>query len=210
MTGQRKDITVPHRESLIIMKDANAARNSDDPARDERLVQRAISGDADAFASLYDDYADRVYRFALFRVSDVQTAEDLTSQVFLKAWENLNRFQLRGAPFSAWLFRVARNTIIDHYRTRKETLPLEAALSVGETGDDDVDARVERQQEADWLRAALQRLTEDQRQVLSLRFIEGLSTKEIATVMGKQEGAVRALQMRGLQALADIIWRSNG
>src|SRR3990172_13082101 len=102
--------------------------------------------------------ADRVYRFALFRVSDVQTAEDLTSQVFLKDWENLNRFQLRGAPFSAWLFRIARNTIIDHYRTRKETLPLEAPLSVGETGDDDVDARVERQQEADWLRAALQRL----------------------------------------------------
>ena len=97
------------------------------PRLDEKhLVELAKAGDARAFGKLYDASVDRVYRFLFFRVNDVQTAEDLTSLVFLKAWENLHRYEPRG-PFLAWLYSIARNTVIDHYRTHKQTVSLDEA-----------------------------------------------------------------------------------
>lgn len=173
-------------------------------------MQRAVSGDAEAFASLYQSYVDRVYRFIFFRVGESRLAEDLTSQTFLKAWESLGRYQIRGLPFAAWLFRIARNKVIDNYRVSKETVSLEAALLTQPDPHGKVDEKVEGHLEVEQLRVALRRLTEEQRQVLTLKFIEGLSTKEISQIMGKQEGAIRALQMRGLQALAQLLVAANG
>ncbi|HXV41808.1 MAG TPA: sigma-70 family RNA polymerase sigma factor [Anaerolineae bacterium] len=184
------------------MKNAGAANR---PLSELELIQRAVSGDPAAFAALYDVYVEQIYRFIFFRVSNEQTAEDLTSQVFLKAWDNLGSYQIRGLPFRAWLFRIARNSIIDYYRTYKETTPLEPAALTQPDPSAEVDEVVDQRLQAEALRLALQRLTEDQRQVLTLRFIEGLSTEEVAQVMGKRQGAIRALQMRGLQALAQII-----
>jgi RNA polymerase sigma-70 factor (ECF subfamily) len=170
-----------------------------------QLIQQAVAGDAAAFARLYDTYVDEVYRFVYYRVSDKDTAEDLTSQTFLKAWDNMGRYRLRGSPFKAWLFQIARNLVIDYYRTRKETLPLDPHGLEQPDPEANVTSVVERRLEAERLRDLLRRLTEEQREVLILKFINGFSTKDVARMMRKGPGAIRALQMRGLQALADII-----
>jgi len=188
-----------------LVKSSSAAQARNPNAPEVRLIQKAVSGDADAFARLYDAHIDEVFRFIFYRVHDQQTAEDLTSQVFLKAWDNLSGYELRGRPFKAWLLQIARNSVIDHYRTRKDIVPLEPnAMSRPDPGAN-VSRQVEQRLQGEWLRAKLEHLTEDQRDVLILKFIHGLSTKEVAEFTGRKEGAVRALQMRGLQALADLI-----
>lgn len=188
-----------------MIESAGAAQLSESASQETQLIEQAKSGNADGFAALYDMYIDDVYRFVLHRVGNTQTAEDLTSQVFLKAWDNLGRYKVRGLPFGAWLFRIARNTVIDHYRTRKDTLPLEAEAMLRPDPKANVAREVERRLEGEWLQTVLQHLTEDQREVLTLKFINGLKTGEVAKIMGKRQGAIRALQMRALQALADLL-----
>jgi len=179
----------------------NTATHRETPIPDERrLVQKAKSGDSDAFAQLYDAYVDRIYRFIYFRVSDDTTTEDLTSQVFLKAWESLDRYQAGNSPYLAWLYTIARNLVIDHYRMKKDTVNIDDVLLV-RAGDPSPDEEVQSRFEIQALRKALQFLTEEQQQVLVLRFIAGMSTEDIAKIMEKREGAIRALQMRALQAL---------
>jgi len=171
-------------------------------ANERQLVLQAQNGNADAFGQLYDAYLERIYRFVYFRVEDQQTAEDITSQVFLKAWSNLNRFRFGRTPYLAWLYTIAHNAVIDHYRTRKVTAALEdvqlSQPDYAEKVENDIDLSVEMRS----IKAAIRRLTDDQQQVLTLKFIEGMSNNEIARHLGKREGAIRALQMRGLQALA--------
>lgn len=176
------------------------------PPDETQLIRRALAGNADAFARLYDAYIEAVYRFVYFRVSDEQTAEDLTSQVFLKVWDNLSRYKIRqGVSFGAWLFQIARNTVIDHYRTQKETMPLEPDDINRPDPAADVAQVVENRLAMERLYQMLQQLTDDQREVLILKFINGLGTSDIASILGKKQGAIRALQMRGLRALADIM-----
>jgi RNA polymerase sigma-70 factor (ECF subfamily) len=139
-----------------------------------------------------------------FRVTDEQTAEDLTAQVFTKAWEKLDHYKPSGAPFIAWLYTIARNIVIDFYRTRKETVDLEDAVSIAHDGPQPED-QVALHFEVEELRIALQQLTADQQQVVVLKFINGLSTEEIAQQLGKRTGAIRALQMRALQSLARLM-----
>jgi len=170
---------------------------------ERRLVEQAKSGDAEAFGQLYDAFVDRVYRFVFFRVTDVQMAEDLTSQVFLKAWENLGRYRPHG-PFLAWLYAIARNSVIDNYRTRKQTVSLDEAAPLA-AHDEKLDDQVELQFEMKSLQVAMQHLTEEQQEVVTLKFIADYDTTEIAQRMGKSEGAIRALQMRALQALARVM-----
>jgi len=164
------------------------------------LVHRAKAGDPEAFTALYDAYLGQVYRYVFFRVADDQTAEDITSQVFLRAWEHLKRYRQDGS-FLAWLYTIARNAVIDHYRTRKEVVPLNDALPLPVEGPT-LQERVELKVETEHVRRAMLRLTSVQKEVLSLKFIAGFSTEEIARHLGKREGAVRALQMRALRALA--------
>jgi RNA polymerase sigma-70 factor (ECF subfamily) len=173
------------------------------PLPNERqLVLAAQDGNSEAFGELYDAYMERIYRFVYFRVEDQQTAEDITSQVFLKAWSNLDRFSFTRTPYLAWLYTIAHNAVIDHYRTRKVSTALDdVQLSQpdhAEVVEDDIDMSAEMKS----IKAALQTLTDDQQKVLTLKFMEGLSNHEIARHLGKREGAIRALQMRGLQALA--------
>jgi RNA polymerase sigma-70 factor (ECF subfamily) len=172
---------------------------------EEHFVRRAVEGDEQAFASLYDTYVDSIYRFIYLRVEDQQTAEDITSGVFLKVWEKLEHYQMRGIPFRAWLFRIARNAVIDHYRTRKETAPLEAVINVFDQNASPVAETVATRIEAEKILEFMKQLTEDQRNVLTLKLVHGLNTDEIANTLGKRQGAVRALQMRGLQALAKLM-----
>jgi RNA polymerase sigma-70 factor (ECF subfamily) len=172
--------------------------------RQSELVLLAKGGDAEAFGHLYEAYLDRIYRYIYFRVTDEQTAEDLISQVFTKAWENLDRYQPNGRPFIAWLYTIAHNTVIDHYRTRRDTVPIENTISLASDAPSPHE-QVELHFDADNLRAALQTLTPEQQQVVVLKFIAGMTTDEIAGQLHKSAGAIRALQMRALQALARLM-----
>ena len=186
-----------------IVKTHNDAKPTEPLPDEKHLVEQAKSGDAEAFGQLYDACIDRVYRFILFRVSDEATAEDLTSQVFLKAWQNLGRYQPKG-PFLAWLYAIARNTVIDHYRTHKQTVSLDEAAPMA-AKDDKLDDLIELKFEVNSLQESLQYLTEEQQEVITLKFIAEYDTDQIARKMGKSEGAIRALQMRALQALAKVL-----
>lgn len=169
---------------------------------EQKLIRLAQAGDQETFARLYDAYAERIYRYVYFRVADQEQAEDITSQVFLKAWEKLHTYQAGESPFMAWLYRIAHNAVIDHYRTKKVSISLEEVNPVEVSYADAVDERLDLQVKSQKLREALQELTEEQQQVLILKFVGGLSTSEIAQQLGKRQGAVRALQMRALQGLA--------
>ena len=165
------------------------------------LVQQAKSGNSEAFAQLYDAYVERVYRYIYFRTSEDAATEDLVSQVFLKAWENLGRYKVGGSPFIAWLYTIARNLVIDHYRAKKDVLPLEEAVALpSDRESPDEEAQTHFDLEA--MRDALQFLTGDQQQVLILKFIAGLPNENIAKIMNKQEGTIRGLQMRALKTLS--------
>ena len=168
---------------------------------ESRLVRQAKSGDADAFAQLYDACVERVYRYIYFRVANDRVAEGVTFQVFFKAWEQLDRYQVFGSSFLAWLYSIARNQVIAYYRTHKKTVALDSSFSLtaegrylGEEGQDMFDLQA--------MRDGLQFLTEEEQQVLILKFIVGLPTKNIARMMTRRESDVRALQIRALQTLA--------
>jgi RNA polymerase sigma-70 factor (ECF subfamily) len=166
----------------------------------ERLVQEARAGDAWAFGLLFDHYHLPVYRYIASRVHRPSDAEDLTQLVFVKALEALPRYEARGIPFGGWLFRLARNAVIDHMRTRHDHLDLEAATQQPgrEAGPDEVTVA---RQELDEVAAAMAALTDEQRDAIALRFFAGLSAREAAHVMGKQEGTIRGLQFRAIAAL---------
>jgi RNA polymerase sigma-70 factor (ECF subfamily) len=166
----------------------------------ERLVNQAKHGDAWAFGRLFDHYHLPVYRFIASRVRRPTDAEDLTQLVFVKALEALPRYESRGVPFGGWLFRLARNAVIDFVRTSHEHADL--AESVDRAGSDPgPDELAVTRQEIDAVGAALATLTDDQRDAIALRFFAGLSAREAAEVMGKQEGTIRGLQFRAIAAL---------
>jgi RNA polymerase sigma-70 factor (ECF subfamily) len=171
-----------------------------DDAAIERFVTEARSGDEWAFGMIFDHYHEPVYRFIASRVHRPSDAEDLTQLVFVKALEALPRYESRGVPFGGWLFRLARNTVIDYVRTRHDHAELEAMVerAHGEAGPDEI-AMI--RQELDAVQVALKSLTDEQREAIALRFFAGLSAREAAEAMGKQEGTVRGLQFRAIAAL---------
>lgn len=168
---------------------------------EDKLVRRAVTRDSAAFGCLYEFYLDRIYRYVYYRVGSTSEAEDLTEQVFLKAWEAIDRYEQRGVPFAAWLYRLAHNLVIDHYRGKRPTSTLDEMSEADEIGGD-VEATVQGLLEAEEVRAAIGRLNPDYQQMIVLRFVEGLSHAEVAKIVGKSEGATRVVQHRALQSLA--------
>src|SRR3954469_9259106 len=157
---------------------------ADDAALD-RLVEEAKVGDAEAFAAIFDRYHEPVYRFIASRIHRPADAEDLTQLVFVKVLEALPRYESRGIPFGGWLFRLARNTVIDHVRTHREMADLEQVLDRVDQ-DRGPDEWAMTRQELESVRVALAALTDEQREAIALRYFAGLSAKEAATAMGKQ------------------------
>jgi RNA polymerase sigma-70 factor (ECF subfamily) len=171
-----------------------------DDAAIERLVADARAGDEWAFGLIFDHYHESVYRFIASRVHRPSDAEDLTQLVFVKVLEALPRYESRGVPFGGWLFRLARNAVIDFVRTRHEHAELDTLVERA-NGDATPDEIAILRQDLDAVGAALATLTEDQREAVTLRFFAGLSAREAAVAMGKQEGTVRGLQFRAIAGL---------
>jgi RNA polymerase sigma-70 factor (ECF subfamily) len=171
------------------------------------LVDRAREGDPEAFAALYDRYVDRVYRFVVYRVQgDSALAEDITSEVFLRALRKIKGFQWQGRDVGAWFLTIARNLVLDHFksgRARLEVLGIETPI-----GDDRVvdaeDAALARVSQQD-LYKAISRLGTEQQEVIYWRFLQGYSVAESAAAMGKTDGAIKALQYRAVKALYKLV-----
>ncbi len=176
------------------------------PYQDEAaLVARAKQFDRTAIAELYRRYVQRIYRYVYYRVGDESIAEDLTAEIFLRALEGLEAYSYRGVPFVAWLYRIAQARVVDYHRRRTrrgENLPLHEALADAEQ---DVTVSAERREAYADLYAALRQLTPEQQQVIALKFLAGLKNAEVAYVLGKTEGAVKALQHRALASLQRIL-----
>ncbi len=168
------------------------------------VIDRARGGDRAAFAELYDAHVDSVYRYLLYRVRDTADAEDLTSEVFTRAFANIYRYRWQGKSFLAWLYTIARNAVTDRRRRDRPTVDLDTAFGVAEDGPTAHEQAVLGEQ-VGMLRGAVRHLTTEQQQVLSLRFEMNLSSREVAHRLGKNEGAVRALQFRALGRLRKIL-----
>lgn len=175
---------------------------------DSQLAARAIDGDAEAFGDLYERYQNAIYRYIYYRVGEQRQAEDLTETVFLKVWETMPRFRVDQASFKTWLYRVAHNLLVDHYRTRKELLST-TDLELEAPGPHP-EEQVIRHERQEMIAAAIARLPPDYQQILTLRFINSLSHSEAAEILGRSVAAVRVLQHRALKALAKHLRAENG
>lgn len=171
------------------------------------LVDRAREGDPDAFAALYDRYVDRVYRFVLYRVQgDSALAEDVTSEVFLRALRKIKTFTWQGRDVGAWFLTIARNLVLDHYksgRARLEVLGIETPVDHDRVVDAE-DAALSRVSTQDLYKAIAQ-LGNEQQEVIYWRFLQGYSVAETAAAMGKTDGAIKALQYRAVKALYKLV-----
>lgn len=170
--------------------------------RAEDLVELAIGGDAEAMAELYDQHHQAIFRYLWGRTGHQSTAEDLTGDTFLRMVRALPHFRQVGLPFRAWLFRIARNLLVDHYRKsgRAEILALEQIESV-RAQEAEPGAGVDRQLTLARLEQAMGTLQDAHREVVALRFLSGLSLKETARTLGKSMASVKALQHRALIGL---------
>ena len=166
---------------------------------EESLVRRAQQHDQEAFAQLYEEHFNKIYRYVTLRIGDEMEAEDVTQQVFVNTLQSISSFKWRGISFSAWLFRIAHNQAVDYLRKKKRAaLPLDESLT---DSDSNPQLIAEDKQDIEQLLQATKKLTEAQREVISLRFTSGLPIAEVAKVMGKSQGAVKALQHSAIVAL---------
>ncbi len=166
------------------------------------LIQRAQQGDQGAFEELYHRHAPGIFRYFLLRVRDHALAEDLTGEVFIRMVKSMPEYTDRGLPFGAWLYRIAHDRVVDHLRYSARH-PLEALSETTLDPAPGPEHLAAYQVEASQIAAALTRLSEDQRLVIELRFIEGYNLEETAGLMRRSVGAVKALQHRALQKLAE-------
>ncbi|MFL6090572.1 MAG: sigma-70 family RNA polymerase sigma factor [Aeromicrobium sp.] len=195
-----------HRLSGALGSHFDRPNDDDEQQRLRALVELAQQGDADAFGQLYDHYVNSIFRFVRARVGSTQLAEDITGEAFLRALRSINTFTWQGKDFGAWLTTIARNLITDHYKSRRTQLEIVTDVpperETGRPGPDE-DALATISNEA--LLRAVNSLPADQRDCILMRFIQELSIAETAQVLGKSEGAVKQLQLRGVRRLAKAV-----
>lgn len=167
------------------------------------LIHKAQKGDSDAFGKLYDFYVKKIYNFVYYKTWHRETAEDLTSQTFFKALENIEKFNSEKGVFAGWLYQIARNNIIDHFRSFKPTSLIEDAFDLKD--DTDIPADLETKLKMEKIRTGLALLSSEQREIVILRVWEGLSHKEIAEIMRKNEPAIKMNYSRAVAKLKQEI-----
>lgn len=187
----------------------NSARNQTVPITlypmadaDDKIVGAAVEGDAHAFGLLYDRYHGMIYRFVAVKIGRREDAEDITHQVFLAAWQNIRNYRDLGHPFSSWLYRIARNQVVDHYRSRKNS---EISLDTNDFENllAPIAERLDTSQKF-MIRKVLEEirlLKPEYQDVLMMRFVEDMSVKDTASAMHRSEGAVKVLQHRAMKEL---------
>lgn len=175
-------------------------------ATETELLTAAMKFDESALSEIYDRYEAKIYSYIYRRTGEPSLAEDLTSQVFLKMLEAIRKQKAWHSSFSGWLYRIAHNLVVDHYRRRdrKQQVPIDDMPVLPDENDNPLRA-AERQLDAERLRSAIMRLTSEQAEVVSLRFIEGYSINEVAQLMDKTEGAIKALQYRAVSTLRQFL-----
>ena len=178
-----------------------AADRPDSPRRVRRLVERAQQGDRDALEELYLIHFDRIYSYLHMSVGNRHDAEDLTTQTFLKMLEAIGKFRFQAAPFSAWLFRIAHNLSMDHFRASRRWQPEEDVPEppADESTSAEMGALESIGQKS--MLALIEDLSPEQQQVLTLKFVFNFANGEVATILGKTEGAIKSLQHRALVSL---------
>ena len=173
---------------------------------EEKLIKSAVGGDSSAFGVLYDHYQPMIYRFALVKMGRREEAEDLTHQVFLSAWQSIRRYKNLGNPFSSWLYQIARNQIVDHYRSKKNDISLddgdpELFIPSAVTDPIDVSAKLA----VEKVFTAIRKLKPEHMDVIMLRFVEDVSLRDTAKALKKTEGAVKLMQHRAIKELRKIL-----
>ncbi|MDP2934778.1 MAG: RNA polymerase sigma factor [bacterium] len=181
------------------------------------LVKSAKKGNKNAFSELYEYYITPIFRFVYFRVRNRVDAEDLTQSIFLKTWSNLSKYKQRKNPFSfypvgsrgdsfgAWLYTIARNTVTDFWKKKKDWSISELAENAIKSKEEPIDDLIEKEENLSELKKVIELLTDEQQEVIILRFIDGLSNKEISRILDKKEDAVRQIQSRAIKILREYI-----
>lgn len=169
---------------------------------ESELIQLAQDGDKHAFGELYQRYITRIYNYVFYRVSNEQDAEDLTARVFIRALNHIGKYDDRGVPFSAWLYRIAHNLVANWHRdnSRKKVIPLDDYM-VGRNPGDAPESLAESREEEELLLESVRELPEDRQQLLFLKFVERLPNSEIGEIMNRTEGAIKSLYHRTLLTL---------
>ncbi len=180
-----------------------------DNIKEQKILQSAQRGDKKAIADLYDLHYRAVYNYIFYRVSNLQVAEDLSAEVFIRMINKLPGYIDRGRPILAWLYTIARNMVIDNHRImdKKEEIPIKEELL--EDRIKNPDQQVQDRQTSECFRSALELLPETQRQLLIYRFINGFSTPKIIQLLNKSDRAVRSLQHRALRSLEKVLVEEN-
>ena len=193
-----KDVTAP--------EDAVQRDDSDDVLAEWDIVRRAQEYDEPAVEALYQKYYPKIYNYAFMQMGDAQASEDLASDVMLKMIESMHKYTFRGLPFGAWVFRIARNRLIDLHRRRRRRgeVDLSGTLSTALASPQ---VLAERALERGQIQVALKHLTDEQRQVIVLKFIQGFDNRSIGQIMGRSEGAIKSLQHRALGALRRLLYQ---
>ncbi len=171
---------------------------------EQSLVRRAQQRDPAALTQLYEENFGRIYRYIVLKIGDRSEAEDMTQQVFLNVLKSISSYKWQGMPFTSWLYRIAHNQIVDHLRkkSKRPTVPLDESIAAF---DGDPEKIAVRKVEIEELALAARKLTPAQQEVVSLRFASELSIAEVAEVMGKSEGAIKALQHSAILALRKVL-----
>ncbi|MCB0893898.1 MAG: sigma-70 family RNA polymerase sigma factor [Nocardioides sp.] len=190
--------------------DADLATSSEEDEADRSrliaLVELARGGDADAFGMLYDHYQPSVYRFLFYRTRSSTLAEDLTSETFFRALRSMNNFRWQGKDFGAWLMTIARNLATDHFKAGRTRLELTTEdMALHDDATDGPESAVLAGLTNEILLQALTELPPEQRDCLVMRFLQGMSIAETAEVLGRSDGAVKQLQLRGVRNLAKLM-----
>jgi RNA polymerase sigma-70 factor (ECF subfamily) len=202
--GLTKSLDKP--KDVTASEDAVRREDSDDVLAEWDIVRRAQEYDEPAVEALYQKYYPKIYNYAFMQMGDAQASEDLASDVMLKMIESMHKYTFRGLPFGAWVFRIARNRLIDLHRRRRRRgeVDLSGTLSSALASPQ---ALAERALERGQIQVALKHLTDEQRQVIVLKFIQGFDNRSIGQIMGRSEGAIKSLQHRALGALRRLLYQ---